>query len=515
MDHFTRLQRQAGAVAGLIVTISLVFAAGGIYTLYVLGLKNVPLLIGAVLVVSGVSILGGVALSRFMLQPLFVLWKAITHLSDKAQNDPPPQAEQLKIGRTLVGNLLLQLYQLASTVEPSAESEEGHRSKMIQAANIVNHMPLPLFVFNKDLLVTNASDAGLTYCGIESSQLFGKILSETIHLEFPSERTLDKWIEDCKQNRVTDTAHWERVRVVLSDASNQQTKLRRCDMAAYYNRDNPSGAEFIVTMFDRSEQYGHDDNNMSFVALAVHELRTPLTMLRGYIEVFTDELNESLDDEMKGFLQKMDISARQLNAFVDNILNVAKVDENALTLHLTKADWKQTLEEIVAELTPKALTHDIALELHVADELPPVAIDKVSVTEIITNLLDNAIKYSDNAKKIIVASKLNKEGVVETTVQDFGVGIPESVLPHIFEKFYRNHRTKAQIGGSGLGLYLSKSLVNAHGGNIWVSSKVGEGSTFGFSLQPYDHVASQQPLGEEGMTRTAHGWIKNHSIYRR
>jgi signal transduction histidine kinase len=89
-------------------------------------------------------------------------------------------------------------------------------------------------------------------------------------------------------------------------------------------------------------------------------------------------------------------------------------------------------------------------------------------------------------------------------------------LPNLFTKFYRDHRNRAQIGGTGLGLYLSKAIIAAHGGSLWVRSKEGEGSTFGFSIMPYAQLAEEiKQSGDQGITRGAHGWIKNHSLYRR
>ena len=130
-------------------------------------------------------------------------------------------------------------------------------------------------------------------------------------------------------------------------------------------------------------------------------------------------------------------------------------------------------------------------------------------------LPDNAIKYSGDGQKIVVRSYLTKDGMIETTVQDSGVGIPENVIPNLFERFYRNHRTQSQVGGTGLGLYLSKAIVEAHGGHIWVQSKEGQGTTIGFTLQPYALVAGKLKSDNGGIVRQAHGWIKNHSLYRR
>ena len=134
----------------------------------------------------------------------------------------------------------------------------------------------------------------------------------------------------------------------------------------------------------------------------------------------------------------------------------------------------------------------------------------------LTNLLDNAIKYSGTSKQILVKSTLTQDGLVETTVQDFGVGVPEGVMPHLFTKYYRDFRQRSQVGGTGLGLYLCKTIVAAHGGNIWVRSKPGEGAIFGFTILPYAKLADElKNQDNSDITRSAHGWIKNHSLYRR
>jgi signal transduction histidine kinase len=233
--------------------------------------------------------------------------------------------------------------------------------------------------------------------------------------------------------------------------------------------------------------------------------------------VFEEELGPTLSPELNDFLHKMEVSAKQLTAFVNNILNVARVDEDQLTLRLMEEKWESIIRNSTHDIELLAQVHGISIQYNIDGDIPTVAVDRVSIYEVINNLLDNAIKYSGTSKKIFVTSRLNKEGMVETTVQDFGVGIPTSVLPQLFEKFHRNHRNKTQIAGTGLGLFLSKAIVNAHGGQIWVKSKVDEGSTFGFTVQPYTNVATELKTGDGNtdITRNAHGWIKNHSLYRR
>lgn len=458
-----------------------------------------------------ISLILAFELAKTVLTPVQTIWRAVLHIDPDHHGTAAPNLNELRVGRELVNSLVLQIYQFAS--QENSKDIVEHRRQISQAANIVTHMPLPLFVFNKDLLVTNASNQALEYCKIESADLFGKSLFDSLRLEFPSERTLEQWIIDCQDSKVTETAYWERVHVIFKG---DNSLIHQCDIAAYYNRDNPSGTEFIVTLFDRTEQYNQDDNSLGFVALAVHELRTPITMLRGYIEVFEEELSGKLDDELQSFMVKMDSSAKHLSSFVSNILNVARIDQNQLALHLTEESWADVLKTSVADAELRAHIHGKTITYDIAENMPTVAVDQVSIYEVLTNLIENAIKYSGEAKEIAVKSFIDKDGMIQTTVTDKGVGIPASVLPTMFDKFSRNHRTKSQVSGTGLGLYLCKSIITAHGGQIFASSKEGEGSTFGFTLQPFANLSNElKGAANQEITRNAHGWIKNHSLYRR
>jgi signal transduction histidine kinase len=332
-----------------------------------------------------------------------------------------------------------------------------------------------------------------------------------LDMAFPSEDTFDTWLKTVKQRTATASNSWERVR--LNVRENHPTLL--FDLAAYYNQGNGDNTTMLV-LFDHTKQYSQDDQAVSFVALTVHELRTPLTLLRGYIEVFQQELKGKVTPELEDFLDKMRASSDQLMAFVSNILNVARIDGDQLELRLSEEDWPTILTKAIDGISLRAKVRDISIELEISDDLPKVAADRLSIQEVINNLIDNAIKYSGTSKKIKIESKLNAEGLVETTIQDFGVGIPASIMSNLFTKFYRDHRNRAQIGGTGLGLYLSKAIVTAHGGNLWVRSIEGKGSTFGFSLIPFEEVNKESKgKDKDEIIRSAHGWIKNHSYYRR
>jgi signal transduction histidine kinase len=403
------------------------------------------------------------------------------------------------------------VYQLASVVD-SVEKTNSRKAQDLHASFIANALPLPLVVCDKDDQIVYANGAASKYFDAAASDIEGNNLYTTFDMSFSDDQTLHNWLGKVRRSQVTANATWERVRIGLPG----QKETQQFDLAAHYNQANPLGYEVILVLFDHTEVYSQDDQAMSFVALTVHELRTPLTLLKGYIEVFDDELGPTLTPELQGFMKKMNASAQQLTAFVDNILNVAKIEDNQLTLQLHEEKWEDVLRTVVNDLRLRASVRGVTIQATLSRDLPTVAVDRYSIYEVIANLLDNAIKYTGSSREIHLSASLNANGLVETKISDFGVGIDATVLPHIFDKFYRNHRNRAQIGGTGLGLYLSRAIVQAHGGQISVSSKVNEGSTFTFTVLPYNKLdeVGKAPGAPGGVTRGAHGWIRNHSLYR-
>ncbi len=511
MDHFKRLSVQIRNYLFLVFFVSNILVAAAVWlAVQRFAITSWPLVALIVIVVVLVAGVSAVLMTPIITEPIRFLRQAILHVLPSHSGTAAPNLEQSHIGRELVTSLSLQVYQLASSAPlPTAKESIGMNNS---ANNIANHVPLPLIVIDKSSLIQFVNEAACTYLQLPMNELIQKNIYSVLDLSFQSEQTLDKWLVDCRSNKVTASKSWERVRLKVANL----TAPLQFDMAAYYSKDDPSGAETILALFDHSERYRQDDEAASYIALAVHELRTPLTILRGYIEVFEDELVNQLNPEMADFMKKMQASAESLAAFVNNILNVARVDENQLTLELQSESWSDIVNSAVADMQLRAQVHDKIIQAEIATDLPAVAVDRVSIYEVLNNLLDNAIKYSGQAKQIVVKARLGQDGMVETTVQDFGVGVPESVIPNLFDKFYRSHRSRAQIGGTGLGLYLSKAIVKAHGGQIWVRSKEGQGSVFGFALVPFDKLAEQQKNSDnKDIVRGAHGWIKNHSLYRR
>jgi signal transduction histidine kinase len=449
--------------------------------------------------------------TRYLVQPTKLIWQAILHIAPDTANTEAPDLKQNHLGTDLVTYLVSHVYQLASVAENVEKLSSVTAHSDLSANFVANNIPLPMLVLSSDNTVLFANENMLSYLMKAKNEVIGQNVYPSLDMSFSSQHTFDEWLQSAKAYKATDSQSWERVRMKLADGKT----LRIFDLAAYYNKNNPQGFTTIVVIFDHTTQYSQDDQAMSFVALAVHELRTPITLLRGYIEVFEEELATTTNPELADYMKKMRAASQQLETFVDNILNVARIENNQLVLKLQEENWKDILQAAVSEMQLMANVRGIQLNLSIDDDLPTVAVDRVSIYEVISNLIDNAIKYSGTGKKIDIHSYLNSDNLVETTVKDYGVGIPEASITNLFQKFYRNHRSRSQIGGTGLGLYLSKTIMDAHSGHIWVRSKANQGSVFGFSLQPYSQVASEQKNQDNNdIVRNAHGWIKNHSLYR-
>ncbi len=449
-------------------------------------------------------------------EPFKAVWQAVWVMSESANNVETPQPDKLTHGRELATAMIKQIYWLGD--KPSATSTTASQTTQTPAAtsllqpDLLELMPLPVIGLDANDKVALINQLATQYISRTREEIIGTSINDVLPLSFQTNDTLESWLTSAKSSTVTDSSSWNRVRMQLMEDKG----LKQFDLIAHYTKNNPSGLDTLLALFDHTERYGSEDNSTSYVALAVHELRTPLTVLRGYIEVFEDELDDQLTPELRDFMHKMSASAQTLTAFVSNILNVARVDENELTLSLHEANWNELLPEIIKDIELRARVRGKTLELDMQQELPTVAVDKVSVYEVVSNLVDNAIKYSGESTKIILHSQIGKDGNIETIVQDFGVGMPPSTIKFLFTKFYRNHRNKGSVSGSGLGLYLVKAIVTAHGGNVWVNSKEDEGSSFGFSLVPYASIAAElKDSANPTIERQAHGWIKNHSMYRR
>lgn len=216
-----------------------------------------------------------------------------------------------------------------------------------------------------------------------------------------------------------------------------------------------------------------------FVALISHDLRTPLTSIMGYLELILDD--DNLTEEQRGFLSVADRNADRLLRLVNDLLFVARFEAGQLDLHPTELDLAAVVRQSVEEAEPRATAGGIELTCD-AGAVSAVQADKGRMFQLVDNLVSNAIKFTPAGGDVRV-SVTPVNGVVRLEVADTGIGIESQEQQRLFERFFRaSTASEHQIPGTGLGLYITRAIVEAHGGSIVVRSDLGEGTSFSVEL---------------------------------
>ncbi len=220
-----------------------------------------------------------------------------------------------------------------------------------------------------------------------------------------------------------------------------------------------------------------------FVTLSSHQLRTPLSAVKWFTEILLTERNGKLNKKQIEYLKEIQRSNERAIALVNDLLQVSRVQEGKLHLDLIAVDLSSLVEEVVDASRSLMTNNDISFHLEVVNgPIPRLKLDKVKVRRAIQNILSNAIKYTPRGGRVDVMIKRDSKEVL-CSIADTGVGIPPDQQPHIFERFFRGGNiTRIEPDGTGLGLYIAKSMIEAHGGKIWFESAEGRGTIFYFSL---------------------------------
>lgn len=229
-----------------------------------------------------------------------------------------------------------------------------------------------------------------------------------------------------------------------------------------------------------------DEMKSNFVSIAAHELRTPLTSIKGYLSVYLSDYKDKLDEDQKELLGRISEATEELLGLVENLLNVSRIERGAMSLNLVEVNWEEVLKGELEDFNERATQKNIQLKFVPSSlPLPAIKVDKVRILEVISNLLSNAINYTNPGGVVQVWAE-SRDNQITTYVADNGQGIPAEAIPNLFTKFYRVTQGLTQgntnSDGNGLGLYISKAIVEMHHGRIWVESEVGKGSRFSFSL---------------------------------
>jgi signal transduction histidine kinase len=266
----------------------------------------------------------------------------------------------------------------------------------------------------------------------------------------------------------------------LTDAS------QRIADGHYAERVNVSGTDEIAQLAARFNQMATqleqiESMRRQLIGDVTHELRTPLTSIKGYMEGLVDGVLPATPETFNQIHHEAD----RLSRLVDDLQELSRVEAKAYSLDLRSIAVSNLVQTTVKRLSPQATAKRIALRSSLPADLPPVQADEDRITQVLVNLVANAIQYTPEGGEVTISAKRQADEI-HMSVADTGIGIPPEHLANLFTRFYRVDKSRSRNagGGSGIGLTIARHLVEAQGGHIWAESKGdGQGSTFAFSLK--------------------------------
>lgn len=247
-------------------------------------------------------------------------------------------------------------------------------------------------------------------------------------------------------------------------------KAREAIKETQLQRDALDQEQVLINI--KEEQQKHD-----FISMVSHELKTPLTSINAYIQLMQSK--SSSDQFMVNTLDKVQLQVRKMSTMINSFLNVARLESGEIHLNKTNFDLDQVITDAISDAR---FIYSSNLIDFTTDGPKVVHADKEKLTSVVSNLMSNAIKYSDYGSAITVQSEIAGDKIL-VSVTDNGIGIKENDLEKLFDRFYRVESTQTKtISGFGIGLYLSAEIIHRHKGKIWAESTYGAGSTFYFTL---------------------------------
>ena len=344
-----------------------------------------------------------------------------------------------------------------------SQSEEKYR-------NLSDALPLIIFTANPEAEIVYCNDKLKNYLGESVADPIGE---KFYHLSHPDdvEELKEIWQEALRNKENFEAEH----RSYNTFSKQYNWLLTRA--VPIFGEDGEI-VEWIGSSTNVNEFKLLEAQKDTFLGIASHELKTPLTSLKIYAQVLERVLKKAGDDKNAEYAHKMDAQVTKLNSLIGDLLDVTNMTLGKMQLNEENFNFEDLAEEMVEELqlnAPQKITFE-------KKSGGMVIADKNRISQVMSNLISNAIKYSPETKEIIVTTQLIENGV-EFCVQDFGMGMPEDQKDKVFAQYYRvSGETQTTIPGLGLGLYISAEIIERSNGKIWVNSILGKGSTFCFSL---------------------------------
>jgi two-component system phosphate regulon sensor histidine kinase PhoR len=279
-----------------------------------------------------------------------------------------------------------------------------------------------------------------------------------------------------------ETAFEDLISAALRTGQDQRADVERTSDKRHFAvhavpvREYAGGPGVVAIIRDITRLRQLEEVRREFVANVSHELRTPLSIFHGYLENLIDAPSMPRKDQVEIFeiLRK---HSRRLNALLEDLLTLARLESRQEKMVRVSMELPALLRSVAGDWSQKLATKKLALNVETTDDLPRISADPQRLEQVLHNLLENAVKYTEPGGNILLRAGA-QNGHIEVRVEDSGQGIPPADLPHIFERFYRADKARSrEQGGTGLGLSIVKHIIQLHGGSVAAESKYGKGTT--------------------------------------
>ncbi len=377
-------------------------------------------------------------------------------------------------------------------VVPLSEQLQGTASMVLsRLAGVVPADAFALAIVSEDQpLVLIFAPAGLSrrvtdeirHRMSEAAEIvLGRKLSRTIPLGFEPITSGSTKVGSIRSHAILPLTSSDLETQVLGGMFSGKADAFEDDHVALFSAAGVSLASLYLARIVHAKEEELQRRQSEFVATVSHELRTPLHSIWGFVKLLL--AGKVQDEKVRGeFLGIIDRECAHLAALVGDFLDVSKIEAGRMEMRKEPLSLDELATKTVAAFKTVADEKALTIDTDLPADLPPVEGDTERLGQVLANLVSNAIKFSEAGGRIMVRARVEGPELV-VSVQDQGIGIATEALPHLFERFYQADDSGTRWrGGTGLGLYISRQIVEAHGGRIWVDSNVGEGSTFSFAL---------------------------------
>lgn len=448
---------------------------------------NLPNLLIAI-VVGSISFAIAMFLISITLKPLRSLLKGTDSLGDGNLNAridirSKDEFEEVSNSFNLMAEKLAQNFQ---KLEQDKNLIATERNKLDAVLSSMNNGVIALDLSGRVVFVNKAAEY---ITGYSSTEIQGKSVQDFVHLYVEKQEVFSKIY--CQEG-------YNQPGLLVGKMGLQ--KKVNVSTTATTTEGMQTNISCILILHDLAREEELEKMKFDFVSMASHELKTPLTNIIGYLSVFVNENRNKIQKEEMNLLERCLTSAKGLFSLVENILNVNKIERDKFNVEIVESDYANILTKTVEDIQNPAKLKNITLILSPIPNLPKALLDPLRITEVVNNLIGNAINYTNSGGSINVSVKTTPTEII-TCIADTGVGIPKEAIPYLFNKFFRVSNTKQQASkGTGLGLFIAKSIIEKLNGKIWVESEEGKGSKFYFSLpiasQAEEKINSQNVVSE-------------------